>query len=341
LFFATNLFLNNNYFSLHFSIFHLPIYITSEASMTEQIHNEMYDVVIIGSGPAGIQASIHASRKKTRALMVGRIENSALYTAHVENYAFVDGVQEGKEMLEVGVQQVNRFGAEILAEDILKIGQEGEAYSLELESGRKIGSRSIIFTMGVSKKKLGVPGEKEFAGKGVSYCVDCDANFYRNASVVVIGNRSAAIDGALTLTGYASKVYLVAKELQGSPDLLDRLHSSSVEVMSSDWITEIKGENMVTSIQLESGKSIDTDGVFIELGSKGALELATLIGVALDTESFKYINTNKLQETNMPGLYAAGDITGPPYQMAKAVGEGCVAGMEAANYARKLKKNME
>ena len=111
-----------------------------------------------------------------------------------------------------------------------------------------------------------------------------------------------------------------------------------MHILNNNWVKNIDGENAVTGLQLENDETLEVDGVFIELGSKGALELATQIGVQLDTESFKYIDTSRKQETNIPGVYAAGDIVGPPWQMAKAVGEGCVAGMEAATYARKQKQ---
>lgn len=299
---------------------------------------QIYDVVIIGAGPAGIQAAIHASRKKTDVLMLGRTENSALQAAHIENYACIDGIQTGRDLLEIGHRQAKQFGTRIEPQDVLKISQDGALFHLELEAGEEISTRTVIFAMGVSKKKLSVPGEKELIGMGVSYCVDCDANFYRGATVAVVGDRSAAVDGALTMLGYAGKVYLITKKLDVSPELLKRLEQSDVEIIHDNWVKNIDGENAVTGLQLENNKSIKVDGVFIELGSKGALELATQIGVQLDTESFKYINTNRKQETNIPGVYAAGDIAGPPWQMAKAVGEGCVAGMEAATYARKHKQ---
>ncbi len=300
--------------------------------------DSIIDVVIIGAGPAGIQAAIHAARKKTSVVVLGRIENSALYGAHIENYACIKGVTEGRVLLEAGISQIRNFGAKVIKEDVLSIAQPDKFFEIELESGTIIRSRTIIFSMGVSKKKLGVPGERELLGQGVSYCVDCDANFYRGARVMVAGNRSAAVDGALTLTDYARKVYLVAKELAVSPELMERLQKSTVEVLTPNWVKEIHGENGVSSVTLEDGSSIDLDGIFIELGSKGALELATQIGVALDSERFKYIDTNRRQETNIAGIYAAGDIVGPPYQMAKAVGEGCIAGMEAATFARKQKR---
>jgi thioredoxin reductase (NADPH) len=155
---------------------------------------------------------------------------------------------------------------------------------------------------------------------------------------MVTGNRSAAVDGALTMLGYADKVYLVAQQLNVTDELMKRLLKSEVVVMNSASIKKINGDQEVSSVTLDDGSSLTVDGIFIELGSKGALELATQIGVALDSEHFKYINTNRKQETNIPGVYAAGDIVGPPYQMAKAVGEGCVAGMNAATYARRQKK---
>ncbi|MFH2122024.1 MAG: FAD-dependent oxidoreductase [Pseudomonadota bacterium] len=300
----------------------------------------VFDVVIIGAGPAGIQAAIHAVRKKSRVLLLGRIERSSLYSAHVENYACVEGVKTGKELLEAGVMQVRSFGAELMDDDVLKIHQRDVLFDLELEGGATVTSRTVIFATGTARKKLKVPGEKDFSGRGVSYCVDCDANFYRKATVAVVGNASAAIDGAITLTGYASKVYLVSQELVASADLMQKLCSSTVEHLSGTWIKEIKGENVVQSILLENGKEVIVDGVFIELGAKGAMELALEIGVQLDLDTMTHIETNKLAETNVSGVYGAGDITGHPYQMAKAVGEGCVAGMEAANFARKQKGNV-
>jgi len=297
------------------------------------------DVVIIGAGPAGIQAAIHAVRKRCDVLLLGRIERSALFAAHVENYACVEGVKSGEELLTAGIKQVKQFGAELMDDDVLKVQQLEDGIRLDLESGVVVETRSLIFANGTSRKKLKVPGEKEFFGRGVSYCVDCDANFFRNTTVAVVGNASAAIDGALTLTGYASKVYLINQELVASEELQEKLKQSTVETISSTWVSEIKGEGDVKSLVLENGDEIELDGVFIELGAKGAMELALELGITLDMETMSHIETNKKAETNIPGVYAAGDITGHPYQMAKAVGEGCIAGMESANYAKKMKRN--
>jgi thioredoxin reductase (NADPH) len=299
---------------------------------------ELYDVVIIGAGPAGLQAAINAVRKKAMVLVLGRPERSSLSRAHVENYLCVDGVREGAELLAIGIEQVKRFGAEYLAEDVLSIEQTSEIFGVHVESGRNIKTRSLIFATGTSRKKLKVKGEKELSGKGVSYCVDCDANFYRNAKVVVVGNESAAVDGAITLLGYASEVHLVTKELEVSEELNNKLSESGVKVHQDNWVSEIQGENGVEGVLLKDGTCLEVEGIFIELGAKGALELATAIGVQLDSETFTHIDCDKKQQTNILGVYAAGDIAGQPYQMAKAVGEGCVAGWEAANYSLKQKR---
>lgn len=300
--------------------------------------DQIWDVTIIGAGPAGLQAAVHAVRKKTSVLVLGRTENSSISRAHVENYLCVDGVTTGSDLLAVALQQAKRFGAEVRAEDVLNIEQDGQLFKIKSESGRIVTSRTLILATGISRKKLKVNGEKELTGKGVSYCVDCDANFFRRAKVAVVGNGSAAVDGALTLTGYASEVHLIASELSVSTELRDKLAASPVCIHEGRWVGEIRGAKAVESLLLDNGETLAVEGVFIELGAKGAMELATTMGVLLDTETFSYIQTNKRQETNIPGIYAAGDIAGPPWQMAKAVGDGCVAGWEAANYANQQKR---
>jgi thioredoxin reductase (NADPH) len=188
--------------------------------------------------------------------------------------------------------------------------------------------------MGISRNKLRVPGEKEFLGKGVGYCVDCDANFFRDASVAVVGNESAAVSGALTML--AREVHLVCEKLQVVDALALQLRESAIVLHEGRKVKEIKGGDAgVEAVILDDGSRLDVAGIFIELGAKGAVELASNLGIALDTATMQYVTADKNQETNIPGVYAAGDICGPPWQVAKAVGEGCVAGLEAAAYAKK------
>ena len=295
-----------------------------------------YDVIILGTGPAGLQAAIHAARKKASVLVLGKETKSSLFHAHVENFCCLFNVS-GEDMLDVGRQQVANFGAQMLEEDVLKVGFEGSLFKVDTESGQELDCKTLIIATGTARNKLGVAGEKEYLGRGVSYCVECDANFYKGEEVAVVGGASAAVSGALTLLGYARTVHLVCGELEVTDALKDQLQKSAVIVHEKAKVKEIVGQTSVEAISLGDGTKLEVSGVFIELGAKGIMELATHLGVRLDDE-MKYIDTNKKMETNIPGVFAAGDICGPPWQMAKAVGEGCVAGIGAATYAKKMKK---
>jgi thioredoxin reductase (NADPH) len=293
-----------------------------------------YDVVILGTGPAGLQAAIHAVRSKASVLVLGKQHKSSLYRAHIENFCCLSKV-DGETLLHDGRKQAEHFGAKFLDEDAVEIKQADSWFRLKVESGREIQSRSLIFALGIFRNKLNVPGEKELLGRGVSYCVDCDANFYRNDPVAVVGSESAALTGALTLLFYTQEVHLVCSTLEATEALARQIRESPIRLHEGCKVQQILGESAVEGLFLDDGTTLSVKGVFVELGAKGAIELAGTLGVAMDPESFKYIVTNKKQETNVPGVYAAGDITGPPWQMAIAVGQGCVAGLEAASYAKK------
>mgnify|MGYP006290337079 CR=1 FL=1 len=298
---------------------------------------DLFDVAIIGCGPAGLQAAIHACGKKAKVVVFGKSERSSLYKAHVANFCCFDEVVPGKALLESGKFQAEKRGAVFVPQDIVDTTNENEQFTLVSENNETFLAKTLVLALGVSRKKLKVKGEKEFVGRGVSYCVDCDAGFYRDAQVVIVGNESAAVTGALTLMGFASRVYLVCKDLSVSDALHKKLTESDVTVINGTWVKEIQGDTGVDRIALTNGEDLTASGIFIELGAKGAMELAANLGVAFDAETFSFIETNKKQETNIPGLYAAGDITGQPWQIAKAVGEGCIAGLEAAQRAKRLK----
>ncbi len=295
-----------------------------------------YDVVILGSGPAGLQAAVHAARAKAKVVVLGRLKKSSLHKAHVENYCCMSNVMTGEEMLAQGKTQAEKFGASFLDEDVVTIEQERTGrFRVILESGENLGTWSLILAMGISRNRLRVPGEKELQGKGVSSCVDCDGNFYRNEQVAVVGNGSAAAAGAMTLLMIADQVHLIYKDLEVDPRLKEQVERSAIIRHPQRWISSIEGSDAVEGVTLDDGQRLDVSALFVELGAKGALELATVLGVALDPEEMRFIVTDKQQATNIPGVYAAGDICGPPWQMAKAIGEGCVAGLEAAAHAKK------
>ncbi len=295
---------------------------------------ERCDIIILGTGPAGLQAAIHASRKKADVIVLGKQHKSGAYGAHIENYCCISGIN-GETLLREGRAQAEGFGAVFVDEDVMEISQREEGFYTKVESGRFFYSRALILAMGISRNKLHVPGEKEFLGRGVSYCVECDANFFKGEPVAVIGSESAALSGALTLLFYAKETHLVSEKLQVVQVLLEQLKESAIILHEGRKVTEIRGATEVESILLDDGSVLMVKGVFIELGAKGALELTSSLGIALDSETMQYIATNKKQETNIPGLYAAGDICGPPWQIAKAVGEGCVAGLEAAAFVKR------
>jgi thioredoxin reductase (NADPH) len=295
-----------------------------------------YDIAIMGTGPAGLQAAIHVGRSKVSVVVLGRTNQSSLYKAHVENFCCLGNVS-GEDMLNAGIEQAEAAGAEILNEDTILTKAYDDGFIVKTESGRMIYAKALIMAMGIHRKRLGIPGEKEFFGKGVSYCVDCDANFYKRKKVAIIGGESSAVSGALTMLFYASDVHLVTDKIDVNEKLADQIQASDVSIHLDRTVKRIEGDESVTGVILDNGDRLDVSGVFIELGAKGATELAATLGVALDPKKYKYILVDKSQQTNIDGIYAAGDICGPPWQVAKAVGEGCVAGISASKYVKSRK----
>jgi thioredoxin reductase (NADPH) len=302
-----------------------------ENNMSEKI----YDVIILGSGPAGLQASIHAARRHASVLVMGRVHRSSAYKAHIENYCCATG-DTGAGLLQQAQLRARESGAEFLDEDVMDITVDNGIFAVHTEGGEKLTCKALVLAMGISRNKLGVKGETAFTGRGISYCVDCDAGFYKGEPVAIAGCESAAVTGALTLLFYAKEVHLICENLDVAEYLNEKVKESAIQVHEERKIVEILGEKSVSGVVLDDGTKIDVSGVFIELGAKGAIALAGNLGVALDRETMKFISTNKKQETNIPGIYAAGDLCGPPWQVAKAVGEGCIAGLEAAAYAKKV-----
>ena len=192
-------------------------------------------------------------------------------------------------------------------------------------------ARSVIIATGISRKKLGIPGEKELFGKGVSYCAVCDCNFYRGRRAVIVGNESEAAVSAEMMTGYASETSWVAWDVQANPALVAKAEAAGVRMYRSKP-KAILGEGKVESLELEDGTLIPTDGVFIELGARSSADLAMDLDVMPEMDDTIKVDCDCA--TGVPGVYACGDVTGRPWQVAKAVGQGCVAGTNAAAYAK-------
>ncbi len=285
------------------------------------------DVLIIGCGPAGLQAAIHASRKKVRTVVVGKTINSAMHGTEIENY--LGAVDDGDSILSNAVEPARSFGAEFLEQNVISARSENGSFVFGVDDGTEITAKAVIIATGISRKKLGIPGEKELFGKGVSYCAICDCNFYKGRRAVLVGNESEAAVSAAMMTSYASETSWVAWDLTANDAVVQKAKDAGVTMYSSRPVA-IEGEGKVQSLRLEDGTVIPTDGVFIELGAKSAMDIALDIGVMPQVDST--IKVDAECRTEVPGVFACGDVTGKPWQVAKAVGQGCVAGLNAADF---------
>lgn len=288
------------------------------------------DVLVIGSGPAGIQAAIHASRRKVSVVVAGRPSASAAAGTEMDNY-FGTGLVSGDRLIEEGVRQAESTGAVFSGQNVISSSRDGEAFRFVLEDGTEVVSKAVVIATGISRKKLGIPGEKELFGKGVSYCAVCDCNFYKGRRAVIVGNESEAATSAEMMTGYASETSWVAWDMQASPVLVEKAEAAGVRLYGSKP-RAIVGETKVEALELEDGTTIPTDGVFIELGARSAADIAMDLDVMPEMDDTIKVGTDCA--TEVPGVYACGDVTGKPWQVAKAVGQGCVAGTNAAAFVK-------
>ena len=288
------------------------------------------DVLVIGSGPAGIQAAIHASRRKVSVVVAGRPSASAAAGTEMDNY-FGTGLVSGDRLIEEGVRQAESTGAVFSGQNVISSSRDGEAFRFVLEDGTEVVSKAVVIATGISRKKLGIPGEKELFGKGVSYCAVCDCNFYKGRRAVIVGNESEAATSAEMMTGYASETSWVAWDVQASPVLVEKAEAAGVRLYGSKP-RAIIGETKVEALELEDGTTIPTDGVFIELGARSAADIAMDLDVMPEMDDTIKVGTDCA--TEVPGVYACGDVTGKPWQVAKAVGQGCVAGTNAVAFVK-------
>ncbi|HUV24224.1 MAG TPA: FAD-dependent oxidoreductase [Methanomassiliicoccales archaeon] len=289
------------------------------------------DVTIIGCGPAGIQAAIHSSRKKVRTILIGHPEKSAIFGHEVENYFGIKLIN-GRDLVDAGVHQAEQFGTKVLREEVVKLEKIDNGFKVLTDHDKEIITKAIILAPGISRKKLGAEGEKEFYGRGVSYCAQCDCNFFRGRVVAVVGGESEAAASALLLKEYASKVYWVADELQVAEPLMAKVEESDIEVIHPGKVKRIFGDKLVTGIELEDGRVLEVKGVFIELGAKSSMELALDINIIPDPSG--KIKVDEDCQTEVKGAFACGDVTGKPWQLARAVGQGCIAGDNAAKMVK-------
>jgi thioredoxin reductase (NADPH) len=305
---------------------------------------DIYDVAIIGAGPAGLSASIYAGRYKLKNIVFGKQMGGTITEAHkVCNYPGVGditGLELGSKMYE----QAKNNGAQTSLESIVSIQKEGDLFKLETDTKKEVFAKTIILATGTKRNKLAVPGEDKYLGKGVSYCATCDAMFYRDKIVGVVGGSNAATMAATMLADIAKQVYIIYRgtALRGEPAWVEDVKSKkNIEVILTTVITAIEGNETLERVKLSKefngSQYLDIDGLFIEIGSEPNADLPNKLGVALDKEN--YIVVKDDQSTSIEGVWAAGDATtnsNKLQQVATAVGEGAVAANSVYSYLKNV-----
>ncbi len=305
--------------------------------------NQEFQLIIVGGGPAGLTAGLYSSRAGIKTLLIEKelIGGQAINVERIENYpGFPEGVS-GFELTESMHQQAIKYGLEILIDEVTNI-QNGEKYKIVKTTQRDFTTNAIIIAGGCQRRKLGIPGEDKFIGKGVSYCATCDGPLFRNGIVAVIGGGNTAITEALTLSKFASSVKVIHRrhQLRASQILQKKAFSEpKIEFLWDTIVTEIGGKDKVNFLKLKEvttnkAFTLEVDAIFVAIGlipNTNYLEGS----VPLDKNGF--IITNKLMETKIPGIFAAGDIRNDsPRQVITAAGDGAIAALSAETYLKEL-----
>jgi len=298
-----------------------------------------YDVIILGGGVGGLSAGIYSSRSALKTLLLERLGpgGQVLNTATIENWP---GHPEGIMGPEVGQRlhdHARKFGTEIRLEDVVSVDLKGKTKTVETES-EVYTAKAVIIATGGAPNRLGVPGELEFASRGVSYCAVCDANFYKGMDLVVVGGGDAAIDEGMYLTGLASQVTVIHRrdQLRASPSLQEKaLANPKMKFLWSHIVEEIHGNDEVESVRVKDLKTKEsyeypTAGVFIYVGFHPNTEL---FQGQLELDETGHIATDIMMATSVPGVFAAGDVRQHSYrQMGTAIGDGITAALSAYHH---------
>lgn len=288
----------------------------------------MYDCIVIGKGPAGITASIYMKRSNLNCLVIGKSESALMKTNRIENYyGFPDSIS-GKELFFYGTKQAENLKIEMKEEEVISIEMR-ENFIVKTRDNEYEG-KTILIATGTGRKVPSIKGIKQFEGKGISYCAICDSFFYRNKNVAVLGSGDYAMHEAEVLKPVAKSVVLITN---GKKTVQNR--NNSFEEIETP-IEEIMGESTVSEVRFIDGTNLKVEGIFVAEGIASSSDFARKLGIVLD-ETGKNIKVNQNMETNIPGVYAAGDCTGGILQISKAVYEGTVAGLSVSKKMREQK----
>ena len=284
----------------------------------------MYDVIIIGAGPAGISASLYTKRSDLNVLVLHSGESNVGEAEQIDNYYGFPGGITGEDLYSKGIRQAEELGVEVQKAEVVGIENLGKHFNIKTTKG-DFETKTVIISTGNKKVQPNIPGVQEFRGKGISYCAICDAFFYKNKNVAIIGNGNFAISEAKELSHVAGRVTILTDGLQ-PPNCEFEVNTRKIKA--------ITGEAKVEKVEFEDESVLDIDGVFIALGEAGATDFAKTLGIFQDGDNIK---VNEKMETNVKGVYACGNITGGLLQVCKAGYEGAIAGLSAANYIRTMK----
>ncbi len=302
----------------------------------------MREVIIVGSGPAGYTAAIYTARAGLKPLLIASsVEpgGELMKTTEIENFpGFPNGLM-GPDLMANMQEQAERFGTEVLFDDVTEVELEGVVKVVKTGSGETYEARAVILATGAAYRELGLPREKELSGHGVSWCATCDGFFFREKTIAVVGGGDSAMEEASFLTRFADKVYLIHRRdsFRASKTMVDRvLENPKIEVVYNSAVAEIKGAEKVEGLVLEntvdgSKSDLEVTGLFIAIGSdprvglvQGKLELSDDHFIKVEGRSSK---------TSIPGVFACGDVIDPTYRQAiTAAGSGCVAALDAEHY---------
>jgi len=307
-------------------------------------------IIIIGSGPAGYTAAIYAARANLSPLLIASAVEAGgelMKTTEVENYpGFAEGIQ-GPELMMAMQAQAERFGTEIVLDDVVKLELEGEVKRVTLGNGDVHEALTVVFATGSAYRKLGLEDEERMSGHGVSWCATCDGFFFRQKTIAVVGGGDSAMEEATFLTKFADKVIVIHRKdtLRASKTMQDRAFANpKIEFLWNKEVAHIYGDELVTGIGVVdtvdgTETTIDLDGLFIAIGADprthlvhGQLDLTSEGTVAVDGRSSR---------TNIPGVFAAGDVIDPTYRQAvTAAGSGTVAALDAEHYLAALPQEL-
>lgn len=302
-------------------------------------YSMVYDVAVIGAGPAGLTAALYAARARLSTVVVEKMfpGGQAALTDIIENYpGFTEGIS-GIQLADAMKRQAERFGAEFTNGDVERIEKNDDLFTVFLK-GESIKAKTVILAAGAQPRKLGVKGEKEFTGRGISYCATCDGAFYKDKPIAVVGGGDTAIQEALYLTRFASEIYVIHRrdQLRATKVLQERaFKNEKIKFVWDSVVKEIKGEGTVDEVVVENVKtgkldSLRVDGIFIAIGHIPNTDFVKDL-VQLNEQG--YVITDAYMATNVPGIFAAGDMRQKDLrQVVTAVSDGAIAAVEAGKY---------